>query len=58
MTGDRTHYGALRWVHATQATDLTFEPLAAGELSGFADILTNLTSRVPNGAVETVTSRD
>ena len=53
-----TNYGALRYVRATNATDLTFDVRAAGELGGASESVTNLTSVISNGVLETVTERD
>jgi surface-anchored protein len=53
-----TNYGALRYVHATNATDLTFDARASSTLSDFAESLSNTVSVVTNGGVETVTVRD
>lgn len=53
-----TNYGALRYVHATNATDLTFDVRASSALAGFNESLTNVTSLVTYDSVETVTLRD
>lgn len=53
-----TNYGALRYVHATNATDLSFDVRASSALAGFTESLTNVTSVVTNGSAETVTIRD
>jgi surface-anchored protein len=54
-----TNYGALRYVHATNATDLTFAPVVAGAVTGatWAD-LNNIVSVSTNGATQIVTVRD
>ncbi len=53
-----TNYGALRYVHATNATDLTLDVRASSTLNGFIESLTNTVSIVTNGNTETVTVRD
>jgi surface-anchored protein len=54
-----TNYGALRYVRATGATDLTFAPVAAEAVTGapWAD-LANVAGVSTNGATQTVTVRD
>ena len=58
VTDGGTNYGALRYIQATNATDLTFEVRAASMLGGASGSVTNVTSIIPNGALETVTVRD
>ena len=53
-----TNYGALRYLQATNATDLSFEVGVADGLSGFGTVLTNLASIVTNGPAAAVTVRD
>jgi surface-anchored protein len=53
-----TNYGALRYVHATNATDLSFEVRASSVLGGASESETNITSVIPSGGLETVTVRD
>ncbi|MCU0784317.1 MAG: choice-of-anchor M domain-containing protein [Verrucomicrobia bacterium] len=59
VTDGDTNYGALRYLRATNATDLTFAPVAAGAVTGatWAD-LSNIVSVSTNGATQTVTVRD
>lgn len=58
VTDGGTNYGALRYARATNATDLTFDVRAAGELGGASGSVTNITSVISNGVLETVTVRD
>ena len=54
-----TNYGALRFVRATNATDLSFAPVAADAVTGAAwSDLVNVVSVSTNGATQTVTVRD
>lgn len=53
-----TNYGALRYVHATNATDVAFDVRASSALDGFIEGLTNIASVVANGSMETVIVRD
>jgi surface-anchored protein len=54
-----TNYGALRYLRATNATDLTFAPVATDAVTGatWAD-LANVVSVATNGGTQTVTVRD
>lgn len=59
VTDSGTNYGALRFVQATNATDLTFNPVAADSVtSAIWSSLTNTVSVVTNGATQTMTVRD
>ncbi len=53
-----TNYGALRYLQATNATDLSFEVRAADVLGGPSAPLTNIAGIVTNGPAATVTVRD
>ena len=58
VTDSGTNYGALRYVRATNATDLTFDVRASSVLGGASASITNVSSTVTNGTTETVTVRD
>jgi surface-anchored protein len=58
VTDSGTNYGALRYVHATNATDLTFDVRAASVLGGTCESITNITGVVSAGARQYVTVRD
>lgn len=58
VTDGGTNYGALKYVRATNATDISFDPVAASELGGASESLNNITSVIPGGSRETVTVRD
>lgn len=58
VTHSGTNYGALRYVHATNATDLTLDARASSVLGGASTSITNVSSIVPNGTTETIIVRD
>ncbi len=58
VTASGTNYGALRYVHATNATDLTFDVRASSVLGGTSASITNVSSTVTNGTTESITVRD
>jgi surface-anchored protein len=58
LTVDGTNYGALRYVRATSAPDVSFDVRAASSLNGTGESLTNVASVVPHGDTEVVTVRD
>lgn len=59
VTDTGTNYGALRFLQATNATDLTFNPVAVDSVTSATwSSLTNTVSVVTNGATQTVTVRD
>jgi surface-anchored protein len=53
-----TNYGGLRYLKATNATDLSFEVHAADGLGGSATVLTNIAGTATNGPAAAVTVRD
>jgi surface-anchored protein len=53
-----TNYGALRYVQAINATDLTLDPRASSIIGGMSESITNITDVSSNGATQTVTVRD
>ena len=53
-----TNYGALRYLRATNATDLTFEVMGADTPALLNETLTNATGSLTNGGLEIVTVRD
>jgi surface-anchored protein len=58
VTESGTNYGALRYVRATNATDLTFTVQGSSVLGGTCACLTNTVSVTPVGSNETVIVRD
>jgi hypothetical protein len=58
ITENGTNYGALRYVRAKNATDLTFDARVTSVLGSASASLTNLSSVVTNGTTETITMRD
>jgi surface-anchored protein len=58
VTDGGTNYGALRYVHDSNATDLTFDVRGSSVLGGASESVTNITSVIPAGGLETVTVRD
>ncbi len=53
-----TNYGALRYIHSTNASDLTLQVRAASALEALAGSITNVSGAATNGAAEIVTIRD
>lgn len=53
-----TNYGALRYIQATNASDLSCEVRVANPLGGAASVLTNIAGIHANGATTAVTVRD
>ncbi|MFO1477905.1 MAG: choice-of-anchor M domain-containing protein [Verrucomicrobiota bacterium] len=58
VTNAGTSYGALRYIWATNATDVSLAPVAANSPAGPWTNLTNVFSVVTNGTAKTVTVRD